>query len=310
MNLSQEQKHVARKLIRVGKRMGRSKKDILTALVTGLTEASLTNPSSGDGTSVGWRQEIDSYGSVKSRRNIAQSAQRFYRELNGVHGSIGTRAQAVQRSAFPGRYAEHIGEAKAIYRQLAGQANTAQGKEAKGNLAAKAATQVGLTGAQKLSFVQSLDLTGESEFSAQPFLDYAAAKKTATAITATTKKSAKSKSLSPKGNASQKGVGKIKPAKVAHVAGKAIKLGTKGADKFGLSVTSTTGGTHVSGSYHYQRRAIDVSGSPKEMKKFFMWARKFKPTELFYDPVGYYYKNGSRIRGAIGDHSDHVHFAL
>lgn len=31
--------------------------------------------------------------------------------------------------------------------------------------------------------------------------------------------------------------------------------------------------------------------------------------ELFYDPAGFYFKNGQRIKGAIGGHSDHVHVA-
>jgi hypothetical protein len=80
----------------------------------------------------------------------------------------------------------------------------------------------------------------------------------------------------------------------------------------GLGITSTTGGTHAKGSYHYQGRAFDTAGSADEMMEF---ARKMlsiapKLTELFYDPLGVYVKNGKIIQGAFGGHGDHVHVAL
>lgn len=77
---------------------------------------------------------------------------------------------------------------------------------------------------------------------------------------------------------------------------------------------------HVNGSWHYKHfrdskigRAVDVSGSASGMRGYFGWAagsfgRDLK--ELFYDPAGYYIKNGSRVSGAIGGHTDHVHLAL
>jgi hypothetical protein len=83
---------------------------------------------------------------------------------------------------------------------------------------------------------------------------------------------------------------------------------------FGLTVTSTTGGSHVAGSYHYSGRAIDISGSPSQMRKAYKYLQKNLPhaklTELFYDPIGHYWDNGKKISGAIGDHSDHVHLAI
>lgn len=302
MKLTKEQRRVATKLIRVGRRMGASKKDILTALATGLVEANLTNPAYGDGTSVGWRQEIDTYGSVKNRLNIAKSARRFYRELRSApQGSIGMRAQAVQRSAYPDRYGQRVGEAKAILRQLNTGGLAAPNKVSGGVKSPRSLN--GLSKVDRLNFVQSLNLgtdnkTNEISFNAQPFLDLAAAKK----------QSGKS-SNTVKQTKNQKG-GKVPSVKVAHGKGAAIKLGMKGAKKFGLTVTSTTGGTHVPGSYHYSGRAVDIAGSSKQMMKFFLWARRFSPTELFYDPAGYYYKNGKRVKGSIGGHSDHVHFAL
>lgn len=81
----------------------------------------------------------------------------------------------------------------------------------------------------------------------------------------------------------------------------------------GITVTSTTGGQHVAGSFHYQGRAIDVAGSFNQMAAFFSAAlRTFGGSirELFFDPMGFYIDNGRAIRGAIGGHSDHVHLAL
>lgn len=82
----------------------------------------------------------------------------------------------------------------------------------------------------------------------------------------------------------------------------------KTAQAMGLRITSTTGGTHAPGSYHYQARAVDVAGSPAQMAKFFDTLHGTRPTELFYDPRGGV-KNGRDIP-AIGGHSDHVHVAF
>jgi peptidoglycan hydrolase-like protein with peptidoglycan-binding domain len=79
------------------------------------------------------------------------------------------------------------------------------------------------------------------------------------------------------------------------------------ARQMGLTITSTTGGTHTPGSYHYKGRAIDVAGSPSQMAAYYRRLAGSRPTELFYDPVGGI-KNGNNI-GAIGGHGDHVHVA-
>lgn len=82
----------------------------------------------------------------------------------------------------------------------------------------------------------------------------------------------------------------------------------KVARKMGLTVTSTTGGAHAPGSYHYSGRAIDVAGPPSVMARYYRFMAQKNPTELFYDPLGGI-KNGQQI-GAIGGHSDHVHVAF
>jgi hypothetical protein len=305
MKLSKEQQHVVTKLIRVGKRMGASKKDIMTAIATGLVEANLTNPSHGDGTSIGWRQEIDTYGSVKERLNIAKSAERFYRELRSApNGSIGTRAQAVQRSAYPDRYGQRVGEAKSIFRQFNGNIGTVGGIKAPTGKTSKTTNK-----AAKLAYVQSLNLGAPTEPTTSSTTDTSSTDLIPQLDVQSALKLKRQKSSNTVKQASPQKGNKIPSVKVPKGSG-AIPLGTKGAKKFGLTVTSTTGGTHVPGSYHYSGRAVDIAGSPAQMMKFFKWAQRFRPTELFYDPVGYYWKNGQKVKGSIGGHSDHVHMAL
>jgi len=96
--------------------------------------------------------------------------------------------------------------------------------------------------------------------------------------------------------------------------GSTLPLLLSWAKQEGIAVTSTTSGNHVKGSFHYQGRAIDVSGSAPMMAKFFLdTIKRFgvgRIKELFYDPMGYFVDNGRAVRGAIGGHSDHVHLAL
>ncbi len=86
-----------------------------------------------------------------------------------------------------------------------------------------------------------------------------------------------------------------------------LQAATRRARELGLTVTSTTGGTHAAHSYHYQGRAVDVAGSPAAMRQLYRELAATNPTELFYDPMGGI-KNGRNI-GAIGGHGTHVHFA-
>lgn len=101
------------------------------------------------------------------------------------------------------------------------------------------------------------------------------------------------------GGVSSAGLGGLS-AKVAWAA--------KVARSMGLTVTSTTGGTHAPGSYHYSGRAVDVAGSPSAMARFYRFMATKRPTELFHDPIGGI-KNGVNI-GAIGGHGSHVHVAF
>lgn len=112
---------------------------------------------------------------------------------------------------------------------------------------------------------------------------------------------------------------------ISDTRGRSGRLGSKGgslqdamvlARQDGLTVTSTTGGTHVANSWHYKGRAFDASngtGPTPQMRAFALDAAKrwgSRLLELFYDPLGWYIKNGRRVQGSIGGHSNHVHLAM
>jgi hypothetical protein len=101
-----------------------------------------------------------------------------------------------------------------------------------------------------------------------------------------------------------------------------IKGTIRRAVNAGLYVTSTTGGQHASGSWHYSGKAVDVAGSYDKMVRFqrseynrgrFHFGR-WKYLELF-GPVNYLcLKNGSPITLGEGTglenlHDTHVHVA-
>lgn len=122
MAWSKEQLGVASTIIRVGKSLGASNRDIITALMAGIVESGLRNLSYGDRDSVGVFQQRNAWGSFEQRTNVAESARMFFQ---GGHGgqrglfdiknrnsmSMGQAAQAVQVSAFPDRYDKHADEA-------------------------------------------------------------------------------------------------------------------------------------------------------------------------------------------------------
>ncbi len=75
------------------------------------------------------------------------------------------------------------------------------------------------------------------------------------------------------------------------------------------TVTSTTGGSHVEGSYHYQGKAVDLVSD--DMMRTFNVLTNIGSSlaELFYDPAGWSIKNGERAEWTVGGHDGHVHAA-
>ena len=109
---------VIQAIIQVGRSRRLIDDQIVVALAVGLVESNLNNLSWGDGSSVGWRQEVARYyGSVENRMDVNASVNRFYSELLRTprrNRTLGLWGQAVQRSAHPERYDQHIGEARRI----------------------------------------------------------------------------------------------------------------------------------------------------------------------------------------------------
>ena len=140
MGLTNEQRFVAKRIHRVAKKRNRdrnpknnvSRREVISALETGLVESNLRNLDYGDRDSVGWRQERGHYGPVSERRKLGKSINRFYDETNSERGNYrtaGQLAQAVQRSAHPGRYDARKGQAVDILKWLKGSSGTpAQGR--------------------------------------------------------------------------------------------------------------------------------------------------------------------------------------
>lgn len=64
-------------------------------------------------------------------------------------------------------------------------------------------------------------------------------------------------------------------------------------------------------SYHMRGEAIDVSPDTAAKKAYaYALSHPWLFTEAFFDPAGMYIKNGKVYHGAIGGHSDHIHFVL
>jgi len=120
MDLTPEQKRIAKKIVRTGRKRGESREKILAALATGLVESNLRNLNYGDADSQGWRQERASL--YKNPTNLNASINRFYDETDQHFKgqSIGELAADVQRPAeqYRGRYAERLPDAKRLLSQV------------------------------------------------------------------------------------------------------------------------------------------------------------------------------------------------
>lgn len=104
------------RIVKVGKSMGMSDADIQTAIATGLVESELTDVQGGDRDSDGVFQQRPSQGWGSADEDVETDAKQFFEALQKVDPSLsqGDRAQAVQRSAFPDKYAQRMDEAGSL----------------------------------------------------------------------------------------------------------------------------------------------------------------------------------------------------
>lgn len=310
MALTKEQQRVASRIINIGRRRNESRKEIIAALVTGITEANLTNPNYGDRDSVGWRQARSHYGSVQERLRLGPSIKGFYKETSGVAGAKGmtpgTLAQTVQRSAFPERYDTHRGEAKQILRSLSG---------------ATGASVAGRTPKRKVKVAGAVDRSQERSLAALDFIrkeDKTAAdyKDIQTTLTSLKNQPAQFKTVGGKKLPVDK---QTKKGKIGGKEGSIVGIGRM-AESMGLNVGEHpkfggVGGGHADESLHYSNRAIDVSGDTVLMKRFAkMVARRYgkRLAELFWNgPGAINIDNGKRVeKFFVSGHTIHVHVAL
>lgn len=118
-SLTREQ--VAKIIIDRGHKMGMSDDEIKSALATGIVESNLQNIAGGDRDSTGVFQQRDSAqwtSNGRNRTNVDDAATSYYERLRGTTGTPAERAQEVQQSALPERYAEEMGSATALFTQL------------------------------------------------------------------------------------------------------------------------------------------------------------------------------------------------
>jgi hypothetical protein len=300
-----------RTILNRGARKGAKRSELIAAMETSLVESGGGNPNYGDRDSVGWRQERSHYGSVAERMNVKRSADRFFNELRGTRGkkmSPGQKAQAVQRSAFPGRYDERRAEAKRLVEQWRRGGGGGGGRDLtttrRGVTASRTA---GVSYASERQALRRKLLTG-GKITTEDLLGYAEEKKALKDIPGSTRRQGTVRRRTVReqrgrggGKGKGKGVGKggvrevfYDPLGTYYDEGKvvrgaigghsdhvhvstasskrAVELG-KMAQRMGLHVGEHPkfGGVdpvHTSGSYHYSNRAIDVSGDPAKMRKF------------------------------------------
>lgn len=126
MAWSQEQLRNASTIVSVGRRMGLSTRDIQIGLITAMVESNLVNVNHGDRDSLGLFQQRPSqgWGTPAQVTNPQYAAGKFFSALSNLGNrrfemGMGEAAQAVQRSAFPERYAQRLPDVRRMWPTVA-----------------------------------------------------------------------------------------------------------------------------------------------------------------------------------------------
>jgi len=129
---SREQLANAALIVGVGRSMGLSTRDIQIGLITAMVESNLVNVNYGDRDSLGLFQQRPSqgWGTPEQVTDPYYSSKKFFTTLTGLGDNrfgmgMGEAAQAVQRSAYPERYAERIGAMRSMWPEVQGAAGEA-----------------------------------------------------------------------------------------------------------------------------------------------------------------------------------------
>lgn len=131
VTVSLEQAENASTIAAVAVRRGLPARAVSIALATAYQESDLVNIDYGDRDSLGLFQQRPSqgWGSEAEVQDPVYAANAFYDALEKVDGyrsmEITVAAQAVQRSGFPGAYADHESDARVLASALTGQSRAA-----------------------------------------------------------------------------------------------------------------------------------------------------------------------------------------
>ena len=124
--LSQEQLRNASIIYQVGRNLGLGTRDIQIAIITAMVESNLVNVNYGDRDSLGLFQQRPSqgWGTAEQVMDPYYAAKKFYTTMQSMLGDrrfsmpMGDVAQAVQRSAYPERYAQRIPAMRGVWPQI------------------------------------------------------------------------------------------------------------------------------------------------------------------------------------------------
>lgn len=316
--LDREQRRVLDTIITQGRRRKVSFPELVAAVSTGLVEAGLRNPNYGDGTSIGWRQETASSYPGVNRRDVKASVERFFNETarnRGRYPNYAKLAQSVQRSAFPGRYAERGGEAKDLIRQWSrthsGPDKTAVRTARPGTKTVTVKPAVDNSAARNALLLQYVTARpADASKDTGNLLNLGLSLKDAQdqpAITKTVKAPA------PARGGTTGGV----PGRPRRLQGgpvnEIVRIG-EWFQRLGQSVREQprfdrVDPVHVQGSYHYKNRAIDVPVTGNRGRQLAEWLQKAYPQAQWI-------WNGPQPKSSRGKinypngHQDHIHVQI
>ena len=280
-------------------------------------ESNFRNVNYGDRDSEGVLQQRPSTGWGPASETAAQDIRQFLSRASQTNrrfqGSAGQLAQAVQRSAFPERYDQRKGEVLAL---LKGRVSANAPSMPSSPVFGRDSSTSGSDG-QRRAFADFFLSRARARISGgdMPSLfDLAGSLQTETI------------DFRPAVAQGPNPVGQNKTGRFGSDVPAAVQAG-KYAQQLGLSVRENpyfdkVDPVHVQGSDHYRTlgkyqgrpygAALDVSGDPAKMQRYFRWleanAKQLELDDLFYTPMKRSWDEGRMIpRYTIANHTDHIH---
>lgn len=311
-----------KRLLNVANQMGASYRVKKALVEAALVESGGRHIRYGDRDSVGILQQRPSMGWGSPNDSIEKDAKDFLSRAirldRSFKGSSGQLAQAVQRSAYPGRYDQRGGDA-AKYIGVAPSVGSNQGSTSINGTATASATVPGVDRSKERMMAKLQYLENPSQAPQVLGSSLIGLKQTlgdlrdtpAQTVTATKQYTA---SIPTSGPGKSQG-GKVDITQLAAMAKRfGLRVGEDG-------VNDKVDPVHAPGSYHYRktsygnaRAAFDASGNSVNMERFAREAaRRYgsQLKELFWNgPGATNIKNGRRVgKGFVSGHTDHVHVA-